>query len=173
VRQCNADKSALGGVVISYYSGYATHFFVLWQSETTTLDVSAEIISCNRTGDQLAPTIVGIVGPLPGSNGTPWVIRRTQISIPLVTVAGYASAALASKHGNNAGIPILAAMFATTANRDIPGYSDPVRLRAISQHLGVDLVTGMRNVCGTTADVPQGASILPRTTLCDKLGLKP
>ncbi len=166
--RCAHDPNALGGIVIIYYHGYATHFFLLWQSETTTLDVSASVISCNRTADNhVAPTLVGMIGPLPNAQHTPWVVKRTQISIPLLTIAGYASTI--TKNNNAA---VLATILAATSSRDIPGYSDPDRLRAIAQHLGVDVVDGLQAVCATTNDVPAGVSIAPRTKLCGSLGLR-
>ena len=167
--RCAADDQALGGVLLTYYHGFATHFFLLWQSETTTFDITATVVSCNRdAAGKAAPVIVGLIDQLPGSNGTPWVVRRSQISIPLVTVAGYATT-IANRKGNNNinSAALIGAFFGGTAQRDIPGYSDPVRLRAASQHIGDDLNTALTALCVTRNDV---AHPEPRMALCSSLG---
>lgn len=164
IAQCANDPQALGGVILTYYHGYATHFFLLWQSETTTLELSASVVSCKPK-----PAIVGVVNELPGASGTPWVIRRTQVSIPLVTIAGYATM-IASRKGNTNNVnaaALLGAIFGGTAQRDIPGYSDPVRLRAAAQHVGDDLNGAIAAMCKTHGDVPDETQ---RTALCGALG---
>jgi hypothetical protein len=191
VQRCNSDPAALGGVILTYYSGWATHFYLLWQSETSTIDVSAAIISCNRTIPGGTPTIVGMIGPLPGAENTPWIVRRTQISIPLVTLAGI-GVLFVPKSGSGGGsssgsgskssssttttdvtaAAIIGSIFSQASQRDIPGYSDPVRLRALSQHIGDDLITGMQDLCTTTGDVASAAALTPRTDLCTALGFQ-
>lgn len=164
ITQCAKDPQALGGVILAYYNGYATHFFLLWQSETTTMDLSASVVSCKP-----APRIVGVINELPGANGTPWVVRRSQISIPLVTIAGYATM-VASRKGNTNNVnaaALLGAIFGGTASRDIPGYSDPVRLRAAAQHVGDDLNGAMAAMCKTHGDVSDESQ---RVALCGALG---
>ena len=169
VTHCNADPQALGGVVLTLYHGFATHFFLLWQSETTTFEVSATVISCKGSGGSAAPTIVGLIDELPGANGTPWVVRRSQVSLPLVTIAGYTTA-LASKNNKSATLnsaAVLGAVLGGAGSHDIPGYSDPVRLRAAAQHIGDDLNGALSVMCRTHADVPDAA---PRGALCGALG---
>lgn len=170
--RCAHDPNALGGVVVTYYHGFATHFFLLWQSETTTLDISANIIACNRAPSKAAaPTLVGVIGPLPGAGNTPWVVRRSEISIPLVTFSGYL-ALVANRKSNNATLSsaaVLGALFGGAADRDIPGYSDPVRLRAAAQHVGDDLAGALGTLCTTTNDVP---NVQPRSVLCTSLGYR-
>ena len=170
--RCARDPNALGGVVVTYYHGFATHFFLLWQSETTTLDLSANVIACNRAPSKVAaPTLVGVIGPLPGAGNTAWVVRRTEVSIPLVTISGYV-ALLANRKSNNATLnstAVLGALFGGAADRDIPGYSDPVRLRAAAQHVGDDLSGALGSLCVTTGDV---SDVAPRSALCTSLGYR-
>lgn len=171
--QCREDPNALGGVIITYYAGSATHFFLLWQSETTTFFVYAEIVACNNR----SPAMVGLVSELPGANGTPWIERRSQVSIPLISVAAWTT--LLSKNGLNSKSSstnsvtsgaLLASIFSGASTRDIPGYSDPVRLRSGSAHIGDDLVRAMRAMCAAKEDASPSA-LAPRTQLCSALKL--
>ncbi|MHB8433288.1 MAG: hypothetical protein ACYC8W_07005 [Candidatus Tyrphobacter sp.] len=176
-RRCATDPQAIGGVAIVYYQGYATHFYLLWQSETTTLDLFAEVIVCNHSASRPPPAtgiVVATIMELPGANGTDWQVRRTQVSIPLITLAGagsvLAKGSTANKGGTNLTTSVLlGSIFNQASSRDIPGYSDPIRLRHAAQHVGVDVVFAMHHFCnpaqGEPAPSPQLAS------LCTALGL--
>jgi hypothetical protein len=181
-KQCREDPNALGGVIVAYYTGNATHFWLLWQSDTTTIAVFAQLVSCNRNGTGGAsPSTVAIVSELHGSNGALWVERRSQASIPLLSFA--AIVALLA-HGVTTSKPntavssnvalaasIGAAVVGQSLNKDIPGYSEPLRLRYGAQHVGDDLAGEMRWFCGTGAGakVPTGAL----AELCSQTGLTP
>jgi hypothetical protein len=177
VGQCAADPMAIGGVVVTFYSGAASHFYLLYQSETQTWTVTAELIACNRSSDgkKAAPTIVGIIGELPGAHGTPWVVRRSQVSIPLISFAGLATL-LSSKSSSttNTNNITTAAVFSSlvgqATDRDIPGYSTPLKLRYGSVEVGVDLVRAMRDLCTTHKDLPAADSADARDKLCDAFG---
>lgn len=180
VKRC-ADPDTLGGVVFVYSNGYATHFYLLWQSETSTLIVNALVISCLPPAPAAglakpSATIVAVIGETPGANGTPWMVRSSQVSIPLITVAGVASLlnknASANKSGTtNVTLTTLAgAVFMQASSRDIPGYSDPVRLRHAAQHIGVDFVTSMKALCAKAADLPSAAAVATRAQLCASIG---
>ena len=62
--QCYSDAKALGGVLVTYYAGAASHFFLLYQEETQTFYVTAQVIACNRSPgeNEALPTVVGIIG---------------------------------------------------------------------------------------------------------------
>ncbi len=196
--QCQQDPQAVGGIALLYYQGYATHFFLLWQSETTTVDLFAEIIACNHTASGAAAgVVVATIVDLPGANGTDWQVRRTQVSIPLITVAGV-GAALAkgstsstttsvqtkssggsttttSSNGNSGsnvstGV-LLGSIFSQASSRDIPGYSDPIRLRHAAQHVGVDVVFAMQHFCNPAQGAPAPSAQL--ATICKTLGFSP
>jgi len=182
VRQCLADPLALGGVVVTFYTGAASHFYLLYQSETQTFVVTAELIACNRSDDKASatPTVVGVIGELPGAHGTPWVVRRTQVSIPLISFAGVASLLLpkspttTSKSGTTTSdvtsAAIVASLVSQASTRDIPGYSTPLKLRYGSQEVGVDLIRAMRDLCTSHADLAPGADATPRDRLCNAFG---
>ena len=182
VRQCVADPLALGGVVVTFYAGAASHFYLLYQSETQTFVVTAELIACNRSAGNTtaAPTVVGVIGELPGARGTPWVVRRTQVSIPLISFAGLASLLLpkspttTSKTGTTTSdvtsAAIVASLVSQASTRDIPGYSTPLKLRYGSQEVGVDLVRAMRDLCTSHADLAAGTDATPRDRLCTAFG---
>lgn len=180
VKRC-ADPDTLGGVVFVYSSGYATHFYLLWQSETSTLIVNALVISCLPMAPvaglaKPSATIVAVIGETPGANGAAWMVRSSQVSIPLITVAGIATLlnknATSSKTGTtNVTLSTIAgAVFVQASGRDIPGYSDPVRLRHAAQHIGVDFVTSMKALCATPGDLSSQAAIATRAGLCTSIG---
>jgi len=180
VKRC-ADPDTLGGVVFVYSSGYATHFYLLWQSETSTLIVNALVISCLPPAPvaglaKPSATIVAVIGETPGSNGTPWIVRSSQVSIPLITVAGVASLLNKNASANKSGTTnvtlstIAGAVFVQASSRDIPGYSDPVRLRHAAQHIGVDFVTSMKVLCAKPGDLSSAAAIATRAQLCSSIG---
>lgn len=182
IKQCDADPMALGGVVVSFYTGAASHFYLLFQSETQTFTVTAQVVACNRSSNAApaTPTIVGLVAELPGARGTPWVVRRSQVSIPLISVAGvtalFSKGSTSSKpsSNNNAAnvstAAIFGALFSQASTKDIPGYSTPLKLRYGSQHVGVDLVRAIRDLCTTHADLGPGADARPRDALCTSMG---
>lgn len=182
VRQCLADPLALGGVVVTFYTGAASHFYLLYQSETQTFVVTAELIACDRSDDKTTatPTVVGVIGELPGAHGTPWVVRRTQVSIPLISFAGLASLLLpkspttTTKSGSTTSdvtsTAIVASLVSQASTRDIPGYSTPLKLRYGSQEVGVDLVRAMRDLCTSHADLAPGTDASPRDRLCTAFG---
>jgi hypothetical protein len=180
VKRC-ADPDTLGGVVFVYSSGYATHFYLLWQSETSTLIVNAIVIACGTpapTAGLAKPsaTIVAVIGETPGANGTPWIVRASEVSIPLITVAGIGTLvtknAASSKTGttNLTFATIAGAIFTQASNRDIPGYSDPVRLRHAAQHIGVDFVGSMKTLCAKPADLASAEAIAARAKFCVSIG---
>ena len=196
LKQCQNDPMAVGGVVITFYTGAASHFYLVYQEETQTFELTAELVSCNRerpTADA-APTVVGVIAELPGAHGTPWVVRRSQVSIPLITFAGLATlfshantagnstqvksgpdgsitTTTSSTNANVTGAAILASLFSQSSNRDIPGYSTPLKLRAASQTTGVDLLRAIRDLCTSHSDLPGGVDATPRDKLCTALGL--
>ena len=161
-KQCRDDPNAVGAVVLSYYSGDSTHFWLLWQTQTTTFELLAQIISCDQNAAGVpaaAPTTapgaetVAIISELHGANGTPWVERRSDASIPLLS--GVALVALI-KHNATKSEPTNVLTIATLGtallgqsfNKDVPGYSQPVRYRFDAHHVGVDVVTEIRWLCG-------------------------
>jgi hypothetical protein len=177
VKQCTEDPMALGGVVVSFYSGAASHFYLLYQSETLTFNVTAELISCNRAADGThpAPTIVGVIADLPGARGTPWVVRRSQVSIPLISFAGLTalfsqSTSAKSTSNNVTTAAVLSSLIGQATSRDIPGYSTPLKLRNASQQVGVDLVRATRDLCTSHDDLGSTADSAPRDKLCTSLG---
>jgi hypothetical protein len=64
---------------------------------------------------------------------------------------------------------IAGSIFSNAGSKDVPGYSDPLRLRVASQHVAVDLLTGLQALCAPTAD-PAGSEADKRR-LCDQLRL--
>jgi hypothetical protein len=170
VKSCADDKEGtLGGVVITYYTGIGTHFYLLWQSETTTFYVNATVISCTgKTGEGGNPTIVDVIQQTPGAGDTAWVVRRSQVSIPLLTLAALGSllskSSSASKATNLTITALAGSLFSSAGSKDIPGYSVPIRLRNSAQHIGVDLVSSMWDLCKDVAraDTKPGQ----RETLC-------
>jgi len=178
VRQCANDPNAVGGVILTYYSGFASHFYLLYQEQTTTFYVFAQVVSCNHYQPNLpSPEVVGIIYETPGANGTPWVVRKSQVSVPLLTLAAVGTAlsseAQNSKATNLSIAAVAGSLFASAGSKDIPGYSDPLRLRVVSQHIGVDLLTSMRALCAESDGQSPGASP-DRTHLCQDIGmLKP
>jgi hypothetical protein len=173
VSQCNSDPQAIGGVILTYYTGFASHFYLLYQSETTTFQMTAEVIACNRTGGNVAPTMVGVIAELPGAKGTPWIVRRSQVSIPLISAAAATSLFTVSRATTDTNLTyaaIIGSLFSQASTRDIPGYSEPLRLRYGSQHIGVDLVRAMRDMCTTHADLNAPSNAQPRDDLCTALG---
>jgi hypothetical protein len=173
VKQCADDhEGTLGGVVITYYTGTGTHFYLLWQSETTTFYVNATVVSCTgKSGEGGNPTIVNVIQQTPGSGDTAWVVRRSQVSIPLLTLAAIGqlmSKSAGNSKATNLTLTALAgSLFSSAGSKDIPGYSVPLRLRYSSQHIGVDLVTSLWEMCKDVAraDVKPGQ----RETLCRRL----
>jgi hypothetical protein len=178
VAQCAADPMAIGGVVVTFYTGAASHFYLLYQSETQTWTVTAELVACNRSADgkKAAPTIVGIIGELPGAHGTPWVVRRSQVSIPLISFAGLAtllstkSSSTTTTTSNITTAAVFSSLVGQATDRDIPGYSTPLKLRYGSAEVGVDLVRAMRDLCTTHKDLPAADSADARDKLCDAFG---
>jgi len=190
IEQCHGDPMALGGVVVTFYTGAASHFYLLFQAETQTFSVTAELVSCNRLRGvtSASPTIVGVIAELPGAHGTPWVVRRSQVSIPLISIAGitallantkgpsssssgaHASTSSSNSTANVSTAAIFGALFSQASLRDIPGYSTPLKLRYGSQHVGVDLVRAIRDLCTTHADLGPGADAEPRDALCTAMG---
>jgi hypothetical protein len=194
-RRCATDPNAIGGVAITYYTGEATHFYLLWQSETTTLDLFAEVIACNHNVTKPPPAtgiIVATISELPGANGTDWLVRRTQVSVPLITLAGIGAAfAKGSTSTNSSSVStkgtttttttnnsttganvssgvLVGSIFNQASNRDIPGYSDPVRLRHAAQHVGVDVIFAMNHFCNPAQGEPAPNDQL--ATICKALG---
>jgi hypothetical protein len=175
--RCAIDDQALGGVVISYYTGYASHFYLLWQSQTTTMELFAELVRCNHDappGSRTPPaTVVGVITQLPGADNTDWIVRRSQISIPLITFAAIGS--LIQPKGNSAKTSSLTltalagSILGSSGTRDIPGYSEPVRIRAAAKHVGDDVVTATTALCKSYDDVSWN-EYLRRKELCDRLG---
>jgi len=159
--QCDTDPNAIGGVILSYYVGDASHFWILWQTDTTTFSVFGQLVSCNRDAANIAhPEAVAIVSQLHGSNGALWVERKSQTSVPLLSFA--AVVALVGRHYSskstgtsvNTSIALAsvgAAVVGQGLSKDIPGYSLPLRMRNGSAHIADDLIREMRYLCG----VPQ------------------
>ncbi|HMD02298.1 MAG TPA: hypothetical protein VKG44_04965 [Candidatus Baltobacteraceae bacterium] len=177
VTQCLSDPKSIGGVVVTYYTGFATHFYLLYQTETQTFELTAQVIACNRTvpGKDAEPTMVGVIGELPGAKGTPWVVRRSQVSIPLISAAAattlFTKGAATKNNSNNVTFAaVIGSLFSQASSRDIPGYSLPLRLRYGSQHVGVDLVRAMRDMCTTHADLNVPVDSGPRDALCTSMG---
>ena len=110
---CATHPNAIGGVVITYYYGNGTHFFLLWQAEATYLHLFAEVIACNGAWASpspnpkaatpsdsaratptytVQPQVVDAILELPGSadakagEPTAWVVHHTQVSVPLLTL---------------------------------------------------------------------------------------
>ena len=181
--RCSNDPNSVGAVVITYYSGNATHFYLLWQSETTSTVLYAQLITCGQSPDGVTykaqPTLVGVVSDLPGADGTPWVVRRSQVSIPLLSLAAVgaflSSGKSTSKTSQISLATVTGSLFTGAGSRDIPGYSDPLRLRYSAKHVGDDLYVGMRDgICaGVPADPASAPGFEPRAQLCLALGLAP
>ncbi len=197
IDRCRDDPQTIGGVVLTYYSGYATHYYILWQSETTTFSMTATLIKCNAPqsraqsmqgrSDAAPPaataavattpgaysTIIGVINILPGSNGTPWVVRKTQISIPLLTFASLTTLLTpktTSKTNNITFVALAGSLFSGANSKDVPGYSDPVRLRSESRHIADDVVSAGSVLCKTTYDVTPEQYAL-RAEYCNALGI--
>ena len=159
VKQCAADPNAIGGVVISYFIGDASHFWLLWQTDTTTFVEFGQVVSCNRDPATHAarPLTVATVSQLHGSNGALWVERRSQTSVPLLSFA--AVVALLGRHytqkssGSSVTTSIAlasvgAAVVGQGLNKDIPGYSQPLRMRYAAKHTADDLIREIHFLCG-------------------------
>ena len=163
VKQCQDDPNAIGGAVISYFVGDASHFWILWQTDTTTFTIFAQLVSCNRERDgarKAHPQAVAIVSQLHGSNGQLWVERKSQTSVPLLSFAAvvallgrhYSSKSTTSSVNTSIALASVgAAVVGQGLNKDIPGYSLPLRMRTGSLHVADDLIREMRYLCG----VPQ------------------
>ena len=180
-QQCESDSNTIGAVLITHYIGDATHYWLLWQTQTTSIEMWAQFVSCNRKGTVgTPPETVAVVSELHNSRGTPWVERRTDASVPLLT--GLALLALfnhtAAKSEPTSYISLATiglAVQSNSFNKDIPGYSQPVRYRFDAHHAGQDIATELRWLCGipdTTAAEP--VRPLPVSDqlndLCEKLG---
>ncbi len=168
------DRNALGGVIVTAYGGFATHFWLLWQTETTTFIVFAQLVSCAAAEHSEGPQVVSIVSHLPGAGNTGWIVRRTQTSIPLLTLAAVGS--VLSKNGASNGkasnltlTAIAGSLFTSAGSKDIPGYSDPVRLRLAAQHIGVDVVDAMDWLCSHKDDDGGLSDAHPGAELCSFL----
>jgi len=179
--KCGDDPNAIGGVIVSYYIGDASHFWILWQTDTTTFSLFGQVVSCNRDAANKAhPEAVAIFSQLHGSNGQLWIERRSQTSVPLLSFA--AIVALLGRHYSskssgtsvNTSIALAtvgAAVAAQGLNKDIPGYSQPLRMRYGSVHLADDLIREMRFLCGVPqADDLAGASHPPPPSPTTPLG---
>jgi hypothetical protein len=159
--RCENDANAIGGVVLSYYVGDASHFWILWQTDTTTFSLFGQFVSCNRDAAKKAhPETVAIVSQLHGSNGQLWIERRSQTSVPLLSFAAvvallgrhYSSKSTSSSVNTSIALASVgAAVVGQGLNKDIPGYSLPLRLRYGSLHVADDIIREMRYLCG----VPQ------------------
>jgi hypothetical protein len=167
-QQCRDDPNAIGAIILSYFAGDASHFWLLWQTQTTTFELAAQVMSCNQpappppapappavpsTTSKVNPEIVAVISTLHGAKGTPWVERRTDASVPLLS--GVALIALLSHNASKSeptnvltvatlGTAVLGQSF----NKDIPGYSQPVRYRLDTHHVGIDVVAELRWLCG-------------------------
>lgn len=175
--QCHDDPKALGGVIITYYAGNASHFFLIYQEETLTFSLTAQVVACNFPvgAKDAAPTVVAVIAELPGAKGTPWVVRRSQVSVPLVSFAGlgsiFSKGTVSSKDNNATSAAIVAGLFTQASSRDIPGYSEPLKMRYASQHVGVDLLRAMRDTCAPLPTAPPLTDSSVLNNLCSYLGL--
>jgi hypothetical protein len=153
-KKCRSDAHAIGGVVVAYFTDNATHFYLFWQSDTTTFAVFAQLFSCARNGADVTPTTVGIISALHNAGDTDWVVRRSQTSIPLLSLAGLIAltvhSATKSSSSSITTASIGAALVSQGLNKDIPGYSEPLRLRYGAKHVGDDLAAEIRWLCGGT-----------------------
>jgi hypothetical protein len=160
VKQCAADPNAVGAVILTDYVGDSTHFWLFWQTQTTTFNLQAQIVSCNR-GEPASRAAnhaetVAIVSALHNAHGTAWVERHTDMSIPLLS--GVAIVALLTREATkSAPTNVLTVATLGTAvlgqafNKDIPGYSQPVRYLFNARHVGADIVNQVRWLCGRPA----------------------
>ncbi|HVS45439.1 MAG TPA: hypothetical protein VMS32_02120 [Verrucomicrobiae bacterium] len=179
--RCASDPSALGGIVITNYYGDATHFFLLWQAEASYLELFAEIIACKP--NSAGGLVVAAITQLPGSNGTAWMVHHSQVSIPLLSLAGIGSVlekgsgqSTSTKTSTNLSTSVyLGAILNQASSRDFPGFSLPVRLRHEGQWVGVDIVNAIGTMCATsmpngqTANAAQLTNFTPSkqfTSLC-------
>lgn len=174
--QCHDDPKAIGGVIITYYSGTASHFFLIYQEETLTFSLTAQVVACNfPAGEKDAtPEVVGVIAELPGAHGTPWVVRRSQVSVPLVSFAGLAAimskGTVSAKNSDATSAAIIASLFTQASSRDIPGYSQPLKMRYGSQHIGVDLLRAMRDICAPSPTAAPTLDRAPLINLCAYMG---
>jgi hypothetical protein len=140
--------------------------------------VFSQIFSCVRDGADVKPTTVGIISALHNAGDTDWVVRRSQTSIPLLSLAGLIAltvhSAVKSSSTSVTTASIGAALVAQGLNKDIPGYSEPLRLRYGAKHIGDDLAGEVRWLCGATD--PRGiagpAPSGPLAALCARLPLR-
>jgi hypothetical protein len=179
-QQCRDDRNAIGAVILSYFAGDASHFWLLWQTQTTTFELAAQIMTCNQpaalslplalsaspapapapstpvpapsTPAPVNPEIVAVISTLHGSKGTPWVERRTDASVPLLSgvalVALFTHQASKSEPTNVLTVATIGtAVLGQSFNKDIPGYSQPVRYRLDAHHVGTDVVAELRFLC--------------------------
>jgi hypothetical protein len=187
-KQCD-DGNTLGGVIVSYYIGDASHFWLLWQTDTTTFVEFGQIVACNYdvAAKKASPVTVGTVSQLHGSNGRTWVERRSQTSVPLLSFA--AVIAMLGRHYSQkpssstvttsiALASVGAAVVGQGLNKDIPGYSLPLRMRYGAKHTADDLIREMHFLCGAkqpddlspdAAQKPGGGTRLGM--LCDATGM--
>jgi hypothetical protein len=168
-QQCRDDPNAIGAVLLSYFAGDATHFWLLWQTQTTTFELAAQILSCNQPAPEpappapstpsppsppaaVSPEVVAVISTLHGANGTPWVERRTDASVPLLS--GIALVALFDHGAKSQPTNVVTvatigtALVGQSVNKDVPGYSPPVRYRLDAHHVGIDVVAELRFLCG-------------------------
>lgn len=170
--QCaNKDTrgQTIGAVMLSYYIGDATHFWLLWQTQTTSIEMTAQVVWCNQDPSASVPSeTVAVISQLHNSDGTPWVVRRTDVSIPLIS--GVAVAALIyhgthSEASNTLSVAALGSAFLSAGfNKDIPGYSQPVRYRFSTHHAGADLAHELRWLCRIPdPELTGNSAVLPPT----------
>jgi len=149
-KSCRDNPNAIGGVIVAYFNGDATHFYLLYQTATTTFQLAAQVVMCKRSPSLEAET-VAVITQLHNANGTSWTVRRSDASIPLIT--GLLAYTLfhhnTSTSSSNITVATLAAAtFSQSLSHDVPGYSQPVRMRFGAQHVGDDLSREIRWMCG-------------------------
>lgn len=176
VKQCADDPNAVGAVVLADYVGDATHFWLLWQTQTTTFDLQAQIVFCNRgetaSTDANRAETVAIISALHNSHGSPWMERHTDMSIPLlsgvVIVELLTKEATKSAPTNVVTVATLGtAVLGQAFTKDIPGYSQPVRYLFNARHVGDDIITELRWLCGLPADAGATPPPAPSGHLAD------
>jgi hypothetical protein len=182
--QCLRDPKALGGVILTVYSRNATHFFLLWESRTVGIFTYAMLVSCNHSSNRAdvdvpstTPTIVGIIAHLPGAGASPWGVRRTRISIPLITVAGvfaaFSTHATVSNGSSSVTTATVAgALISRGTAQDIPGLDYPLIQHLASVHVGDDLIRATRALCAE-AGAASGTQADQQAALCRSLGFLP
>src|ERR1700680_79785 len=166
----NANPKVLGFLVVTVASQETDRFYIILSRQASHLYPFVQVVACpSASADKRPdPIIIGIISQLHSAHDTPWVIRKSELSVPLVSYAGVATAL--SKNGSNtnsnANLAIAAGELAG-GTYNIPGYNPGTRLLHATQRLADDLLGELRFFCGRPDVHAAGAK------LCDAFNENP